>query len=183
MTEQMDDHSDQRGVSVRYALLRPLGATIILLAGYFLLPIGGDSKWQFVGLIVGVVLLAAFCAWEVRHFLRSDRPVATAIEMLAAVMCFYIVTFSSAYFLLGDHHLASFTQPLTRVDALYFCLTVFTTTGFGDIAAVSQPARIAVSIQMASTLALVGLGLRFVNVVIQNRIPSVEKLHRYRNEN
>ena len=58
---------------------------------------------------------------------------------------------------------------LTRVDALYFCLTVFTTTGFGDIAPDSQGARIAVSIQMASTLVLLGLGLRFLNLLINQR--------------
>ncbi|MDY6808798.1 MAG: two pore domain potassium channel family protein, partial [Actinomycetota bacterium] len=45
-----------------------------------------------------------------------------------------------------------------------------TTTGFGDISAVSQGARVAVSIQMVSTLALLGLGIRFLNVLVNARV-------------
>lgn len=161
------------------ALLRPIGAMVVLLGGYFLLPIGRDSAVQWMGLIIGGGLLAAFCIWEIRHFLRSTKPVATAVEMLAAVVCFYIVAFSSTYFLLSEYGNA-FTEKLTRVDALYFCLTVFTTTGFGDIAPISQSARVAVSIQMASTLVLLGLGFRFVSLIVQNRVSGGEKLKAYR---
>ena len=34
-----------------------------------------------------------------------------------------------------------FTQRMTRTDALYFTMTTFTTTGFGDIAATSEGHR------------------------------------------
>jgi len=51
----------------------------------------------------------------------------------------------------------SFSQPLTRVDALYFAMTVFTTVGFGDIAARSQVARVVVIVQMLADLVYVGL--------------------------
>ncbi|EGD53814.1 potassium channel family protein [Gordonia neofelifaecis] len=159
------------------ALLRPIGAMAVLLVGYFLLPIGRDSNWKVVGMTLGVGLLVGFCVWEVRHFLRSTRPVATAIEMLAAVMCFYIVAFSATYFLFSEYVAGAFNEHLSRVDALYFCLTVFTTTGFGDIAAVSEPARVAVSIQMASTLILLGLGIRFLNVLVQERVSGGGRLH------
>lgn len=47
---------------------------------------------------------------------------------------------------------------------------MFTTTGFGDIAADSQGARIAVSIQMGSTLILLGLGIRFLNLLVNARV-------------
>lgn len=82
---------------------------------------------------------------------------------------FYVVAFATTYYLFSEYDSGSFNEYLTRVDALYFCLTVFTTTGFGDIAADSQGARIAVSIQMASTLVLLGLGLRFLNLLINQR--------------
>lgn len=156
--------------SVMLALVRPLGATLILLISYFLLPLESDGRWHMVGFAIGGLLLLTFCGWEIRHFLHSTRPVAAAVEMLAAIVGFYLVAFSSAYFLLSEYGVAAFNEQLTRVDALYFCLTVFTTTGFGDIAAASQPARIVVSIQMASTLLLLGLGLRFVNLVVQHRL-------------
>ncbi|WP_347957633.1 potassium channel family protein [Gordonia aichiensis] len=162
------------------ALLRPIGAMIVLLVGYFLLPIGRDNDGRLAGMIAGGCLLAAFCLWEIRHFARErTRPVEAAVEMLAAVMCFYIVSFATTYFLLSEYGAGSFTERLTRVDALYFCLTVFTTTGLGDITAASQGARIAVSIQMASTLILLGLGIRFVNILVKDRISGRERLREY----
>ncbi|GAA4641017.1 potassium channel family protein [Gordonia humi] len=152
------------------ALLQPLGAATVLLVGYFLLPINHDSEWNQLGLAVGVLLLAAFCAWEIRRLTRTRHPVAGALETLTAVVGFYLVVFATAYFLLSDYAHASFTERLNRVDALYFALTVFTTTGFGDITAAGEGARIAVSVQMVSTLFVVGLGVRLMSLLVSDRL-------------
>ena len=54
----------------------------------------------------------------------------------------------------------------TRTDALYFTVTVFSTVGFGDIVAVSQPARLVVTVQMLLDLLALGLVVRaFVGAV------------------
>lgn len=164
-----------QGSALTQALLRPIGAAAVLLLGYFLLPIDRDSTVNYLGLAVGGLLLLLFCVWEVRRFIRSDHPVATAMEMLVALAGFYIVAFATTYFLFSEYDSGSLNEPLTRVDALYFCLTVFTTTGFGDISAVSQGARIAVSVQMASTLVLLGLGLRFLNLLVTQRRQATER--------
>ncbi len=158
-----------KGRELTVALLRPIGAAIVLLAGYFLLPINKTSDLNVLGMVLGAALLVSFCVWEVRKFTRSVHPIATAMEMLVALATFYVVAFATTYYLFSEYDSGSFNEYLTRVDALYFCLTVFTTTGFGDIAADSQGARIAVSIQMASTLVLLGLGLRFLNLLINQR--------------
>ncbi|MGC4962766.1 potassium channel family protein [Gordonia sp. DT101] len=155
---------------VTLAVVRPIIAAALLLTGYFLLPIAKESSANFIGLAVGALLLIAFCAWEIRHFVHSEYPVATAVEMLVAIAALYIVAFATTYYLFSEYADGSFNTHLTRIDALYFCLTVFTTTGFGDIAADSQAARVAVSIQMASTLILLGLGLRFLNVLVTARV-------------
>jgi hypothetical protein len=42
---------------------------------------------------------------------------------------------------------------------VYFALATFTTTGFGDIAAASDAARLAVSIQMLGGFAIVAVAL------------------------
>ena len=43
-----------------------------------------------------------------------------------------------------------FTQPLTRTDALYFTVTVFSTVGFGDISPKLEAARVVLIAQMLS---------------------------------
>jgi voltage-gated potassium channel len=55
---------------------------------------------------------------------------------------------------------ANFTQPLTRTDALYFSVTVFSTVGFGDITAKSEAARVLLIVQMLGDIALLGAGAR-----------------------
>lgn len=151
------------------AVVRPILAGVILLVGYFLLPINRESDVKLVGFICGALLLAGFVFWEVRHFIHSKFPVAAALEMLVALATFYIVSFATMYFMFSEYADGSFTVRLTRVDALYFSLTVFTTTGFGDITPATQAARIAVSVQMASSFILLGLGIRFLTVLVESR--------------
>ena len=55
---------------------------------------------------------------------------------------------------------ANFTQPLTRTDALYFAVTVFSTVGFGDITPKSEAARVVLIVQMLTNIALLGAGAR-----------------------
>ncbi|HCS56576.1 MAG TPA: two pore domain potassium channel family protein [Gordonia polyisoprenivorans] len=150
-------------------VVRPIAAGVILLFGYFLLPINAASNSKALGFLVGVALLIAFCGYEIHHFLRSPYPVVTALEMLVALATFYVIAFATMYFIFSDYDHGSFTEKLTRIDALYFSLTVFTTTGFGDIAAVAQETRVAVSIQMVSTFALLGLGIRFLSLLVSAR--------------
>ena len=57
---------------------------------------------------------------------------------------------------------SNFTQPLTRTDALYFTVTVFTTVGFGDITAKTEAARLVVTCQMITDLIVLGLGIRVI---------------------
>jgi hypothetical protein len=43
---------------------------------------------------------------------------------------------------------ANFNVPLDKVSALYFTMTILSTTGFGDITATSDAGMIAVMLQM-----------------------------------
>ncbi|MFT3900036.1 MAG: ion channel [Gordonia sp. (in: high G+C Gram-positive bacteria)] len=154
------------------AVLRPVVATSVLLAAYFLLPIDHQSHWNAIGLIAGGVLLVVFCAGAIRRFRLNVYPSLAAADLLTAIVGLYIAAFSATYYLLSNYHPGSFSDKLTRVDALYYCLTIFTTTGFGDIFAESQGARIAVSAQMVSSLLILGAGVHFAAQLVSDRVRS-----------
>jgi hypothetical protein len=77
----------------------------------------------------------------VRAIIRARYPALRTVEALAATVPLFLLLFASAYFTMARTNPASFsTHSLTRTDALYFTVTAFSTVGFGDITAVSQPA-------------------------------------------
>jgi voltage-gated potassium channel len=51
----------------------------------------------------------------------------------------------------------SYSEPMTRFDALYFTVTAFATVGFGGITPVSFPARFATLVQIIGGLILIGV--------------------------
>jgi hypothetical protein len=61
----------------------------------------------------------------------------------------------------------SFTEPLSRTDALYFTITVFSTVGFGDIAPRSDLARIITMVQMIVGLLTFGVLAKIVFAAMQ----------------
>ncbi|MBT2379790.1 two pore domain potassium channel family protein [Streptomyces sp. ISL-111] len=85
-------------------------------------------------------------------------PRLRAVEALSTAVPLFLLLFSATYFLYareeGDH---SFSEPLSRNDALYFTVTVFATVGFGDIVPVSPTARALTTCQMVADLVLVGV--------------------------
>ena len=68
-----------------------------------------------------------------------------------------------------------FSEPLTRLDAAYFTVTVFATVGFGDIVAVSQAARTVAIVQMVGDLVLVGLVAEALFGAVQVNLSRREK--------
>ena len=72
------------------------------------------------------------------------------------ILPLFLVLFASTYFVMERASAASFTEPLTRTDALYFTVTVFSTVGFGDITAKSEAARVVLIVQMLADLAFLG---------------------------
>ena len=78
-----------------------------------------------------------------------------------------MVVFASTYWIVAAQHPDAFTEPLNRTDGLYFTVTVFSTVGFGDIAPVTQLARILVTVQILVGLVIVGLIAKLVVGAVQ----------------
>jgi voltage-gated potassium channel len=143
------------------SLLRATLTSTVLVVLYYRLPLTGALKASTVGLLLaGLAVFAGIIAWQVRAILRSDYPGLRAIEALAAAIPLFLLVFAATYVKLADAQPSAFTEPLSRTDALYFTITVFSTVGFGDIAPVATPARVVAMVQMLGDLVVVGLVLR-----------------------
>jgi voltage-gated potassium channel len=143
------------------AVLRGLVVTTVLVVLYYLLPL--DRPWDTdtaVRLLIGLLVFTGLTVWQVRAIIGARYPGLRAAEALGVIIPLYLLLFASTYFVMERASAANFTQPLTRTDALYFSVTVFTTVGFGDIAAKSETARVVLVVQMLADLVLLGAGAR-----------------------
>lgn len=154
----------------RRGVLLAVAAVIAVSVTYFLLPFTriGDIRTLLL-LIVGAVAICAVFVWQIRGVLRAEYPLARALEAAVAIFGCYIIGGSAVYYTLSAGDPASFSETLTKLDALYFCVTVFATVGFGDIVATSQAARAVVLAQMIGNLILIGLALRLLTASVQWR--------------
>ncbi len=148
---------------------RSLLTVILLIAVYFTVPLTGEAEaWIWISLLLLLVLLVAVIAWEVRSILKSPHPGIRGIEAMAVIAPMFLLIFAVIYFVLAESNSANFNEGgLTRIDALYFTLTILVTTGFGDIYAASQVARVVVMMQMIFDLLLIGVVLKVVYGAVQ----------------
>ena len=179
-TDRTDRIGSEPGESRRHRRMRvsrwaafAAMARVVLIAGglvaaYYLLPLDEPGTGRATALLVGglAAVLVVF-SWEVRSIVRSAHPRLKAVEALAATLVLFLVLFAGAYYLLEHSTPGSFSEPLTRTDALYFALTTFSTVGFGDITAHSQTGRVLTMLQMAGGLLLVGVAARVLASAVQ----------------
>ena len=151
----------QRRRLIAASLLRSFLTAAVLVALYYMAPVDGAfrlSAWLRV--VVGSIVFVVVVVWEIRRIISSDFPGIRAIEALAATVPLFLLLFASTYFLMSTFGTGNFSQEdLTRTDALYFTVTVFSTVGFGDISATSETARLVVSGQMILDLVILGFGI------------------------
>ena len=155
--------SRQRRRIVAGASLRTIATIIVVVAIYYLVPMDrAITATTVIELVIGGLALFAIIAWQIREIMRSEHPGVRAVEALAFAIPVYVLLFATAYFLMAHAQSATFGMHLSRTDAMYFSATVFTTVGFGNIAAQSQDARIIVTFQMMLDLVIIGIVVRGV---------------------
>ena len=143
------------------AVLRGVLTAAALVVLYYALPL--DQPWNgdtAVRILIGLLVFAGIAVWQVRSIIGSRYPRIRAFEALGLILPFYLLVFASTYFVMQRASATNFTQPLTRTDALYFAVTVFSTVGFGDITPKSEAARVLLVVQMLGDIALLGTGVR-----------------------
>ncbi len=144
-------------------LTRAALTTAVLVVLYYVLPLDSRSNlFLYVELVLGLALLAGLIAWHVRAILASDYPGIRAVQALASTAALLLLLFAATYFILSAEEPATFTEPLSRTDALYFTVTVFSTVGFGDISAQTESARVLVMGQILLDLVVLGVGIQLL---------------------
>ena len=89
------------------------------------------------------------------------------MEAVATTLPLFLLVFAAAHYLLELNQPGSYSEPLTRTDALYFVITIFATVGFGDITPVTETARIVTTVQMLGDLIMVGIIARVLLGAVQ----------------
>ena len=145
------------------AVLRAVASVAVVVTAYYLLPFDHSSTGAAVTwLVIGLVLLIGMIAFQVRMIIRSPFPNLRAIEALATSLPLFLLLFAGTYYVMARLSPGSFGGHLSRTDALYFTVTVFTTVGFGDITAKTETARLVVTGQMITDLIVLGIGIKII---------------------
>lgn len=150
----------------RHLLLTALRAVLtaaLVLVVYFTVPISPHPHESIVfRLSVGLALFIAALTYEVQAIAKHGRPLLRAADAMALVIPMFLVVFSWTYLTIARSAPGSFSQPLNRVGALYFTVTVFATVGFGDIVPRTDAARLTVTAQMVCDLIVLALVVRLI---------------------
>ncbi|MDQ0734480.1 potassium channel family protein [Arthrobacter agilis] len=154
------DRGTQRRLLVA-AVARTASAVGLTLLVYAVMPIDGFTRddpaaaWFWL-VVVGAVFLTAM-TFQVRLVARADAPQIRAVEAVVHSVVLFLCLFSMLYTAMSATDPASFSEPLSKVDGLYFTSTTLSTVGFGDITPASDLARAVVTVQLIAGLGVLAL--------------------------
>jgi voltage-gated potassium channel len=143
-------------------------SAVPLLVLYYLAPLDGPLDIStLIWFVLGLVAFALVIVRQVRAIVSSEAPRLRTVRAIVIGASTLLVVFAATYSVISTSRPDSFTEPLSRTDALYFTLTVFATVGFGDIAPRTDVARIVTMIQMITGLIAVGIVGKIVFAAMQ----------------
>jgi voltage-gated potassium channel len=147
---------DIRRRTIVFSVVRSLVVVTVIVVGYFTLPLTRPvGAGPIAGVVIGLIVVATVLALQIRSTMRSPYPGMRAFESLASSGPLFLILFATAHYLIEHDATHSYSQAMTRLDALYFTITVFTTVGFGDITPVSELARTVTLLQMIGDLLVI----------------------------
>lgn len=159
----LSEHPRARGRVLARSGLRILAIVLGMLVLYAVVPIPGTSgAAALVGMVLGLVFFVVLVGWQLHTIVRAEHPVLRAVETVALALPVLVVIFAFTYLTISRADPQSFSEPLSRVDAMYFTVSTVSTVGLGDITPVSAGARVVVTFQMLFDLALLAGLVRLV---------------------
>lgn len=141
---------------------------VVLFSCYFLIPFNGIRPgWPVFRITAALVIFLAAAYLEISKTARSDTPQLRAAAAVGTLVPLLLVVFSSIYLSISVSTVGSFNEPLDHVSALYFTVTILGTVGFGDIAAKTNLARLAVSVQILLDFIAFGMIVRLLSQAVK----------------
>ncbi len=152
-------------------VLRALLSAGVLLAVYFLVPVGhlhtNHSLIRDVGVMarlgVATAVFIAVLLFEIRGIAQAKHPMLRAGVAMAIVIPLFLVFFAWIYLNMSNSDPRTFVGgAMSHMTALYFTVTVFSTVGFGDITPHTDLARLVTTVQMLADLAVIAVVVRLI---------------------
>lgn len=163
MGRLLSEHPRERRRALVRSGLRILGTVLAMLLLYAVVPVPGKSgAAALVGMVIGLVFFVVLIGWQIHAIVRAKHPVLRAVETVALALPTLVIIFAFTYLTISRADPQSFSESLSRVDAMYFTVSTVSTVGLGDITPVSAGARIVVTFQMLFDLALLAGLVRLV---------------------
>jgi voltage-gated potassium channel len=138
------------------------------IAVYYQIPVPGrmrESSWAIM-FSCGVVVLGLLIVLALRRLLKAGEQ--ARIRGLVLLLTVTVLFFSWA-----DESVAmlpnQFVSLSNKTDALYFNITTLATVGFGDVHAVGQLARAAVTLQIVFNLVFLGAAVSVISSFFRAR--------------
>jgi hypothetical protein len=155
---------------VAAAIARILFTTVVLFLVYAQAPLElPNDRGAAARLAVSVLVLVVVLTWQIVAVARSPYPAVRAIEAVAFTFPLLIFLFASTYYGMEQAVGGSFSEGLSRIDAVYLTVTIFATVGFGDIVPTTEASRIVVTVQMVVNMALIGVVAKVLLGTVQQR--------------
>jgi len=160
--------------STRAQLQRAIVAGLLIAAAtavYYQIPVPHQmrkSSWIIL-FCCGVVVLGLLIVLAVRRLLTAgeDARVRGLVLLLALTVLFFSWADESVAMLPGQ-----FADLHDKTDALYFTISTLATVGFGDVHAVGQLARAAVTLEIVFNLVFLGAALSRISGFFRTRAKS-----------
>ncbi len=159
---------------VAISLVRSMAQVTVIAVAYHVLPVSSSQPGGIgIRALVAAVAIAAVVVWQLRGIQLSKYPIVRGFEALTVAVSFMVCVFATAFLCLSARDVNAFSEPLEPTGALYFTMTTLTTTGYGDIYARTDGARIAVMVQMLFNVVVIGAVIKLILSAARQRVQSV----------
>lgn len=143
-------------------------AVVLATVVYYLVPVPGQMRQGSWAILFGcgVVALGLLITLAIWRLVGSGEQIRirALVLLLVLTVLFFAWCDDSVARLPGQ-----FVDLHTKTDALYFTVSTVATVGFGDVHAVGQLARVAVTMQIVFNLVFLGAALAMISGFVRER--------------